>query len=318
MYELLISNKKTGEIWSVASLADGALEFSTERQGSPGQLTFSLVMKGDLTFNEGDIVRFSVDGKLVFYGYVFTKETDRWGVCSVTCYDRLRYLKANASYAFYGRSAGDIIKEIAADMQIDVGSIDDTRYKIPSIIESNQSCIDIINKALSQTLLATGELFTLYDNGTGLSLKYVGDWASDVVLGDKSYITDYVYTTDIDRNVYNSVKLVQQNENTGRADVVVAQDSGNISLWGKLQLYQEIDGNLNTAQMAEKAKEMLSYYNKVRKTVTLSSVGVPGVRAGMMIRVMIPQFTGWTLIESCSHTYENDMHTMELEVYELT
>lgn len=315
-YELLIANKETGEIWDVSTIVPGTVQYTTERMGTPGKLTFS-VMEG-VEFNEGDVVRFSVDAKLIFYGFVFTKSTDRWGVTQVTCYDRLRYLKANNTYAFYALKAGDIVKQIAEDLLIDVGEIEDTGYKLPSLVVSDQLCIDIIQAAISQTLLNTGILYTLYDNGTGLSLKSSAEWFSEVVLGDKSYITDYTYTSDIDTNVYNSVKLVQPNEETGRNEVVVVQDSANIEKWGLLQLYQSIDNGLNAAQMAERAKETLNYYNRVRRTVSLSAIGVDGLRAGMMVRVLLPKVQSWCLIESCTHTYSESEHTMELEVYDLT
>lgn len=60
---------------------------------------------------------FSVDGQLQFFGWVFTKSKDRWGVIDVVCYDRLRYFKNSASYAFYDMTAGDILKQMAADMR---------------------------------------------------------------------------------------------------------------------------------------------------------------------------------------------------------
>ena len=80
--------------------------WSTERTGSPGTLKFNVLKAGDLSFAEGDIVRFSADGQLQFYGWVFTKSKDRWGEIQVTCYDRIRYLKANASYNLRRRPPG--------------------------------------------------------------------------------------------------------------------------------------------------------------------------------------------------------------------
>lgn len=323
MYELLISSKATGKIWDVTNICPGAIEYDTERQGQPGTFTFAVILSGDLAFEEGDIVRFSDSGQLVFYGYVFKRAIDRWGVCTVTCYDRLRYLKTSASYSFYGLTAGDIIKQIAEDLLIDTGEIEDTGYAIPSLIETNQDCIDIINEAINLTLLNTGVLYTLYDNGSGLSLKSSKNWLSDTVLGTGSYLTDYTYSTDIDTNVYNSVKLVMANEDTGRFDAYVAEDSANIAKWGKLPLYQEVYGDLNAAQIAEQAKTTLAYYNKVRRTLPISAIGVPGVRAGMMIRVMIDDldganFAAWVLIESCSHSWQEGEHVMRIDVKELT
>ena len=217
--------------------------------GDAGKLTFTVIKSGDLDFTEGDIVRFSVDGTLVFYGWVFTKTKDRWGIIDVTCYDRIRYLKANASYAFYNQTAAQIIQQIAADLQLDTSTLADTGYAIPSLIETDQNCLDIMQEVLEQTLLNTGTIYVLYDDGNGLALQAAGDMISDVMIGDKSLLTDYTYKTDIDSQTYNSIKLVRPNEETGRADVVVVEDSENIGRWGLLQLYQQVDGDLNTAQM---------------------------------------------------------------------
>lgn len=323
MTELLIANKTSGQIWDVVSCIDGDLNLSSERIGVPGSMDFTVILKGDLTFEPGDIVRFSVDGKLLFYGYIFTMQPDRWGRCYVLAYDRLRYLKASASYAFYALTAGDIIKQIAEDLQLDVGAIEDTGYKIPSLIENNKTCIDIIQDALSQTLLNTGILYIFYDDGDGLALRAAGVWYSDIILGDRSLVTDFSYQKSIDTNVYNSVKLAQPNKTTGKADVVVVQDSANIGKWGLLQLYQSVDTELNEAQLAARAKETLTYYNKIHRTLILNSVGIDGLRAGMMIRVLLPSvgtesIAAWVLLESVYHVYSNGLHTMELEALELT
>src|SRR5699024_5304129 len=164
-----------------------------------------------------------------------------------TCYDRMRYLKASASYAFYDQTAGEIIRQIAQDFQLDVSELEDTGYKIPSLIEEEQTCLDIIEEAVQQTLLNTGKVYVFFDDGNGLSLKEAGNMISQVMIGDKSLLTDYTYKTDIDEQTYNSVKLARPNEETGRADVFVAQDSANIGQWGLLQLYQTVDGDVNDA-----------------------------------------------------------------------
>lgn len=321
--ELLIANKASGSIWNVADLVEGDLTLSSERIGSPGIIEFTVILKGDLAFELGDIVRYSIDGHPLFYGYIFTIQPDRWNKCYILAYDRLRYLKANASYAFYALTAGDIIRQIAEDLQLDVGQIADTGYKIPSLIENNKACIDIIQDALNQTLLNTGILYIFYDDGDGLALRAAGEWYESTVLGDRSLVTEFSYQLSIDTNVYNSVKLVQPNKTTGRTDVVVAQDSANINRWGLLQLYQAIDSELNEAQMAARAQETLSFYNRIRRTLTLESLGINGLRAGMVIRVLLPQvgteaIMAWVLVESAYHVYSNDIHTMELEVLELT
>lgn len=319
--ELIIAVKSTGNIFEVSN-STTTVSYSTERTGSPGKLTFTVIKAGELSFTEGDVVRFSVDGTLVFYGWVFTKSKDRWGIIEVTCYDRIRYLKSNASYAFYNQTAAQIIAQIAADLQLDTSTLADTGYAIPSLIETDQSCLDIMQGVLEQTLLNTGTIYVLYDDGSGLALQAAGDMVSNVVIGDKSLLTDYTYKTDIDEQTYNSVKLVRPNEETGRADVVVAEDSATIGQWGLLQLYQQVDGDLNTAQMTAQAQTTLAFYNRRLRTLKVQSLGVVGLRAGQMIRMKVDglgdiNLDQYVLLEKVTHTWENDVHTMEFETLEI-
>ena len=315
--ELLIQNKITGQIWECSNSVT-TVSWETQRTDSPGKLTFTLIKSGDISFWEGDVVRFSVDGQLQFYGWVFTKSKDRWGVIEVTCYDRLRYFKANASYSFYGQTAGQIIQQIAADLQVDVGAIADTGYAIPSVVEEDQSCFDIIGSAVQQTLLNTGDIYVFYDDGNGVALQRPQAMISNVLIGDMSLLTDYTYKTDIDSQTYNSVKLARPNEETGRADVVIAQDSANIAQWGLLQLYQTVDGDVNTAQMQAQAEATLQYYNRRLRTLSVESLGVPGLRAGQMVLMKVQglgdiNLDQYVLLEKVTHTWENETHTMTFE-----
>ena len=314
--ELLIATK-AGPIFEVSNSTQ-SVTYTTNRTGDPGKLEFTLNKSGDISFFEGDVVRFSVDGTLIFYGWIFTKSKDRWDVITVTCYDRMRYLKASASYAFYDQTAGEIIRQIAQDFQLDVSELEDTGYKIPSLIEEEQTCLDIIEEAVQQTLLNTGKVYVFFDDGNGLSLKEAGNMISQVMIGDKSLLTDYTYKTDIDEQTYNSVKLARPNEETGRADVFVAQDSANIGQWGLLQLYQTVDGDVNDAQVKAQAEATLEYYNKRQRTLSVSSLGVVGLRAGQMILMRVQglgdiSLDQFVLLEKVTHTFENDTHTMDFD-----
>ncbi len=319
--EFLIENKRNGKIFEVSKSVT-TVSVETNRTGSPGKMTFTIIKSGDLDFLEGDTVRFSVDGQLQFFGWVFTKSKDRWGVIDVVCYDRLRYLKAKASYAFYGQTAGAILQQISADLQIDTGTVEDTGYQIPSLIEEEQTCFDIIEGALQQTLLNTGVIYVMYDNGTGVSLQRSDNMISNVIIGEKSLLTDYKYKTDIDSQTYNSIKLARPNEETGRADVFIAQDTSTIAQWGLLQLYQSVDGDVNNAQVKAQAATSLQYYNRRMKTLSVSSLGIPGLRAGQMVYMHVPglgdiNLDQYVLLEKVVHTWEQGVHTMEFETLPL-
>lgn len=322
VYELIVANKRTGQVFDLATITT-EITYTTNRTGQPGTLKFTLQKAGQLDYLEGDQVRFSVDGQLIFYGWVFTKSKDRWGQIETTCYDRLRYLKASAVYAFYDQTAESIIQQICADLQVDVGTIEATGYTLPEYIKDQEtSCLDIISEVLEQVLLNTGKIFVLYDNGDGVSLASPENMKSEIMLGDGSYVGDYTYKTDIDEQTYNSIKLARPNEETGHADVFVTEDSANIGTWGKLQYYAQVDESLNDAQVAERAAQMLEYYNRRLRTLKVESLGVPGLRAGQMVYMHIYQLGDvnleqWVLLEKVTHTFKQNYHTMDLETMEL-
>lgn len=318
-YSLLIQNRQTGQIWDAANLT-GSATFTTKRTGSPGTFQFTLVDKNKLSFFEGDPVQFAVDGTPVFYGYVFSRSVDRWGVTEVTCYDQLRYLKANASYAFYGATAGDIIRQIGEDFQLQIGTLADTGYALPSYIKEDQTCLDIINGAVQQTLLNTGQMYVFYDNAGLLTLTPVTSMISTAVLGNESLLTDYKYQVDIDSQTYNQIKLLRPNQETGRMESYVFNNPNTIGQWGLLQYSAQVDENLNPAQIEAQAQAMLEFYDVPYVTFSAESLGVVGLRAGQMLYLNIPdQSLGqFVLLEQVTHTFEQNLHTMKIETLSLT
>lgn len=321
-YQLLVAAKQSGKIYDLTNTTI-QIDLRTERKTAPGKLTFQWVKTGtEVSFFEGDVVRLQVDGVTQFYGYIFTKDKNRWNEFTVTAYDRLRYLKANASYAFYGRTAAEIIQEIGADLQLGIGELADTGYAIPSLIKSNQSCINIVQEALDLTLLNTGRVFCLYDNGDGLSLKASDEWLSDVLIGTGSLLTDYQYKTDIDSSTYNYVKLSHPDSNKGMTEVVVAEDRANIAKWGMLQQYIQVNGDFNTAQLTAMAQQTLENANRRKRTLSVSCLGVPGLRAGQMIRMNVPMMGDinldqYVLLETVTHHYQQGVHTMDFDTLEI-
>lgn len=318
-WELLIQN--SGGVIKECSTITEKVEYSTNRTGSPGKLTFSLIKAGDLSFHEGNTVRFSVNGILVFFGYIFSKSKDRWGVIEVTAYDQLRYLKANESYCFKGFTAGQIIERIANQFNLVTGTLEDTGYAIPSLIQEDKSCLDTISKAVDLTTANTGKVFVFFDDGGKLSLRLAENLMTNIIIGSQSLLTDYTYKTDIDSDTYNQIKLVRPNKKTGKGEVVLFRDSETIDKWGLLQKYEKVDEEVNVAQMAEQAQFMLKYYNRVSRTLSAEAIGAPELiplRAGAMIMINVPDLgdislSKYVLLDKVDHTFENETHTISIE-----
>ena len=299
--------------------ATETIEWTTNRYDSPGKMSFTCIETGQIAIPEGSSVELAVDGVKLFKGYVFSAERSRNGETSYVAYDQLRYLKANASYAFENVSLRQIIEQIAADFGLITGTLEETGYIFPCLIKENESCLDIIFSALTETIIQTGTIYVFYDEAGALTLKKAENLFIQTVLGDKSLVTDYTYKRDIDSDTYNRIKLARKNEESGRTDIYVHEDTDTIKKWGILQYYDEVDENLNDAQIDEMCKQYLQYYNRVLQTIKLESIGFVGIRAGSIIPVRIGAIEDLAvsrllLAEKVTHQFESDVHTMTVEV----
>ena len=292
---------------------------STQRFDAPSSLSFTCLEESGIAIPEGSSVEFAVEDVKVFKGYIFTAERNRDGEVSYTARDQIRYLKANASYLFQNMSLPQIIQQIAAAFGLSVGEMEEPGYIFPYLDKENESCMDIIFDALSQTIVQTGKIYNFYDDCGKLTLKEAKNMFIQTMIGDRSLVTDYTYKRDIDSDTYNRIKLVRKNKESGRTDAYVHEDTDTIKTWGLLQYYDEVDENLNAAQIDEMCKQYLQYYNRVLQTITIDAIGVPGLRAGMIIPVKIGAINELSMVrlmlaEKVTHTFDDGGHTMSIEV----
>lgn len=313
MYELYITHK--GRVQK--PVVEGSVTWETSRMGEPGKLTFSIVNDDELDFQEGNPVIFKADGKNIFFGFVFTKSRDKEQIIKVTAYDQLRYLKNKDTYVYTKKKASDVVKMIAKDFNLNAGEIADTGYVIPSRIRENMTLFDIIYDALDLTLLNRRKLYVLYDDFGKLTLKDVETMKiPDLVLGEYNS-QNFSYTTDIDSDTYNKVKLYRENEKSGKREIYIAQDSKNINNWGVLQYFDKVDEDTNAKV---KAESILKLKNKKKRTLQLKdTLGDTRARAGTSAMILMRDIGDisvkqYMLIEKAKHVFSNDEHWMTLDL----
>lgn len=307
--ELLIQN---GDQVFIPVVEDGIV-WSTERKGVPGQLTFTVLNDDIITFTEGNAVRLKVDGKDIFYGFIFVKKQNKENIISVTAYDQLRYLKNKDIIVYENKTAGELIGMIASDFEMQTGVLEDTGFKIATRVETEGTLFDIIQNALDLTLQNTGEMFVMYDDFGKISLKNIASMRVNIQI-DEETGENFDYTSSIDSATYNRIKLVYVNEETAINDVYVAKDGNNMNNWGVLQMFEKLQkGEHGQA----KADALLSLYNSKTRNLSISKAfGDTRVRAGCMVVVMLDlgnaKLESFMIIEKCKHTFNESEHFMDL------
>ena len=319
-FSVLIKHKTTDGYELQAPIVEDGVKWETDRQGSPGKLTFKVyAAKNDgLNFEEGDtvVLRYrnsNENWKALFTGYVFTKKRNKDGWINVTAYDQLRYFKNKATYVYTNKKASDLVKMICDDYKLTKGTIEDSAYVIGERVEDNQSLFDIIQNALDQTLMSSTKMYALYADDTGVNLRDVNNMKTDLVINEVA-AEDFDYTSTIDEETYNDIELYYDNDESNKREYYHASDSTNMSRWGRLRYTESIK---NPTNAADRAKKMLEVYNrKTRKLEVKNAFGDCRCRAGASVIVQLnlgdTKVNNYMLIEKATHTFKKDEYRMDL------
>lgn len=314
--ELLIADP-TGKTAYQPAVQEG-IEWSTERRGTPGKLSFKIIQDDILVLSEGSPVRLRVDKHEIFYGFIFKQQRSKDQIITITAYDQLRYLKNKDTKVYQGKTASQLIQMLAAEYHLKTGVLEHTGYVIPSRVEENTSLFDMIENALDLTLQNRKEMYILYDDFGKITLKNIASmrvgeadryWMIDEETGE-----NFDYTSSIDDHTYNKIKLTYDNDKTGKREVYIAQDSNHMNEWGVLQYFDTLQKGENGKRKADILLEL--YNQKTRNLKIKNAMGDNRVRAGSLIVVNLHlgdiELKNFMLVESCKHTYKEGEHWMDL------
>jgi hypothetical protein len=182
-------------------------------------------------------------------------------------------------------------------------------------VEDNQSLFDIIQNALDLELQNKGELYCLYADFGSLTLKNIASMKLDVLINEDT-AEDFDYTSSIDDQTYNQIKLTYDNEEKGEREVYIAKSSANINSWGLLQLCEKLQEGENGKA---KADALLKLYNKKTRNLKVNDCfGDVRCRAGSMVPVQLylgdMSVSNYLLVEKAVHTFDKDYHSMSLNL----
>lgn len=293
------------------------LEITFERKGSPGKCTFSIVQEedGKVEFEEGDEVSVKISQTWMFKGYIFSKSRNKDGEIKFTCYDQLRYLKAEEAVVIENMTVGEITKDIIKSRQLKAGTIRDSSFKIPAIVRDKISFLDLIQLSIESTTAETGEHFIFYDRFGKLTLCPLKHMRRNVVI-DSSVAEDFDYESSIDKDTYNIIRVSSSSAKDGATVYVTARDKDNINKWGMLQKTLEADNGWSATTISNRA---LDLFNSKTKTLKLTNcMGAVEVIGGAVIIVNLDLgdmvVSKNMIVDAVTHRVEDGLYSMDLEL----
>lgn len=263
--------------------------------------------------SNGEAIQCYIDNRRIFIGVVFSTDIDESGNMSVTCYDRNYYtLKSNTTRQFKKKKASDIIRLIAKDFNIPIGTIEDTGYVIPKLILRNHSLYDMMMKALVLTYKQTGKRFFFGNEDGKLTIRQHKNNVTPWILAAGSNLTKASYSVSIE-DTKTQVQVVggKDNKFTHTAKSISSQ-----KLFGVMQHYEEMDEDATKSQVKQRAETLLKEMNVLNDQASVSAIGILDVitGCGVYVREPMTELAGGYYVTSDTHTISDGVHEMQLEI----
>lgn len=261
-----------------------------------------------LNIGAGDVIKLYEGNDLLFFGEVQSaKKTGETGTVTYMCYDLLNHLlRSTGAYRFANTTAEAITKKVCADLKIKTGDIANTKATIKKMIIEEDTFYDIIMKAYTKAAKQTGKKYICCMDGNKLSVLEKGVIVKNFVLEAGYNITGAEYEETIE-NMINVVKIY----NEKGAQVGEVKNEKQVKKYG---IYQQIYKKEKGVNEKTAAKNMLQ---GIEKRVSLE--GLDGDLAciagnGVEVYDKAAGLSGLFWIDSDTHTWENGVHTMSLEL----
>lgn len=340
------------------------LTLSTEARVSAAQLTGEIPVTDGFLPEPGSLCILEAtndDGEFirVFVGFIFSYSVDRWGVVSFTAFDALRYLQNPATGKWIGKDGKDvseIIKDVVRSCGLEAMAnemqLEEVGVKPIRLIKIAEKGIDIIDEVLEWAQLKAtanengvttkggkdyaatkaGERWVFIDNCGTLLLCTANQLAKKVlgldeppIIGTGIAMTEMSMSVDINESA-NQVWLLRAG--TGGLSGWKAEDKDQVEHWGPLVYYEKIDNAYcrNDDQMKLRAAIELCSRDCEKRSISITTLGMVGIRAGMLVRINVPWLSDYfgevsksklVFLDSVSHDWEEGTHTMSLSAQAL-
>lgn len=265
-------------------------------------LNIPAVSVGDLVGLEDD-----QEGE-IFYGQIFGVErSSAIGTITYTAIDMIKHLlESQGQYKFANVTPEGVAAQVCADVEVPVRTLYATGVNVESLICDQMSLYDIIMAAYTKAHKITGDKYFPMVYKRGFSV-YKAEWiVKGFVLSDEINITESSVEETMD-SIVNRVKIYDESgTQIGQVD-----DTDSADTFGVFQqIYKQEDGV--DPETAARTKINVLPKQKIK----VKAIGDVNCLSCYYIQVTdgATGLSGRYWISSDDHTWENGIHTMELEL----
>lgn len=308
-------------------LADRTNNISWEtniESSQAGKLTFDYVEDEQFIPEAGDKVEFKFNSVGVFKGRIKDRSRRANKIMQITAYDQAFYLKNQQTYVLPAMTSSDMFSRLCGDLNNAGGDInfsarDSSSFMLPPEVHDGKTLYSILSDALTRTLIGEQQWYIIKDDFGTLEHVNIESLHTTVVIGDETMATDYDFKGSISSDTYNRIRMVRDDPESSTREVHIAEDSGNISEWGLIQMEETVSEDQNMAQIAARGDNLLKAKNRETKELSIPSIGNLDVSAGCSVAIDIAALANEgigsnerLLVTDCTHNWDGAVHTMDL------
>lgn len=276
----------------------------------------------------GDYIEVTVDDAKIFIGRVFFRKRNTTNnTYDITCYDGLIYLaKSKVSLVFNATNVIDAFKRVCAEVEVPIGQLPD----IPTVVNfvaDKKTCTEVFKMLFDKTKADIDKDYTAILLADGINLIEKGTVIEEYIARDTYDVVSSSHSESIEEMV-NRVKTVDAAGNVIRID----NDDELIKKYG---IFQDIYKNQPPPKEKKASKKKTSTTSitpkkpkfpvdnvarakakiqGIKMESSISAVGNIQCISGYSIVIEEEQLKGVFFIKSDNHTFENNVHTMELNL----
>lgn len=244
----------------------------------------------------------------IFFGQIFgVEKSSQTGTITFTAYDMMKHLlESTGQYNFKNLTAEAIASQVCADIQVPIRHLHPTGVNIASMICDKMKMYDIVMAAYTKAHKITGDKYfaMIYKRGLGV---YKTEWA---VKGFTLSEDSNIYASSISERMDDIKNKVLIFDDKGK-QVGEVKDDGSIKKFG---IFQEIYSKEEGIDPTTGAKNLLKI--KPTQAIKISAIGDINCLSCYFVEVKdtATGLSGKYWVASDSHTFENGVHKMELEL----
>lgn len=292
------------------------------------QLSFDIARNRDDRYmvgcdivNIGDNTLLTNNGNEVTRGIITDVTWERYKK-SITAFDYAFYLnQSKIVKQLYKAKADEAITGLCNKFGVPVGKITPISTLITKIYKDN-TIAEIIKDILKQATQELGIEYRLemrqgklyIEPYTDLIVKATYKPASNIAPFDVTKAIGSISKIQSIQDMRNSVVVTSQDEKSKRI-YAEEKDTNNIVKYGLLQDVLTVDQK-DSAQAHNIARNKLKKLNRVKEDISIELLGSDNVRAGRILEIENNNFgmQGQYLVKQCTHTYQNSIHKMSLNL----